>query len=295
MPGRGVPVDEAVRRVAATLGAPVRLVSAPVVHHERCVLEVELPDGPTAFAKADLDIHRSDREARVLEAAGRAGVPVPTVLARSAGPPAILVLSDVGGRWLAPTDPAPAWAATGGALRALHRVTVPGLPMFGGGDDWGGGLMAVLDRWGPAARDGGVDAASVGRVRRAIERDGGRSPGPAPPPVTLHGDCAPIHVRTAHRGGGDWRVLGLLDLGDTCRGDALWDLTVLTLRSPERLPDVLAGYGADHALRNRARRQVPAYRALRLVAEAGWLVEHGFDPARAAADAHSAVAGLDQA
>jgi len=107
----------------------------------------------------------------------------------------------------------------------------------------------------------------------------------APPAVTLHGDCVPIHVRLSH----DDEVVGLLDLGDACRGDPAWDLAVLTMRSPERLPAVLDGYRADSELRAWAGEAWPVYRALRLIAEVGWLAEHGFDPAEAVREATSAT------
>lgn len=312
MSDHGVPVDEVARLLATAVGGPVQVLSTPVVHHERCVLDLGLPDGSHAFAKADRDADRSRREARVLAAAGRAGVPVPRVLAQLAGPPSILLLTDVGGRWLAPNDPAPAWAATGAALRAVHDLVVPDLPGFAGRADWDDGLTAVLHRWTPAALDAGLRTAAVDGLRAAIDQLI-RGPSRAPEPATLHGDCVPVHVRLEHRdsAGGrssgqdpdiddqpsgrrpdpanTWRVVGLVDLGEVCRGDATWDLAVLTLRSPERLPDVLAGYRAGAALRARVHQVAPTYRALRLVAEVGWLAEHGFDPARVVAEARRAV------
>jgi Ser/Thr protein kinase RdoA (MazF antagonist) len=286
---RRVPVDEVARLLAPAVGGRVQVLSTPVVHHERCVLEVGLPDGSHAFAKADRDADRSAREARVLAAAGRAGVPVPRVLARLAGPPSIVLLADAGGRWLAPGDPPPAWAATGAALRTLHDLVIPDLPWFADRTDWGNGLIAVLDRWAPAARDAGLERVALAGLRAAVDRlirDAPHVPGLA----TLHGDCVPVHVRLEHPDrAGAWRVVGLVDLGEVCRGDAAWDLAVLTLRSPERLRDVLGGYRAEPALRARMEQVAPTYRALRHVAEAGWLAEHGFDPALVAAEARLAL------
>jgi Ser/Thr protein kinase RdoA (MazF antagonist) len=276
-----------VERLTALVGDRVRVVDVLVEHDERCVLEVELPGGRPAVAKCVVDPDRAHAEARVLDAAARAGVPVPRLVAVASGSPAVLVLEPVGGRWLAPDRPAPAWAATGAAVRGLHGVVVPGLPAFAGRDRWAAGLVELANHWGPRTRAAGLERHVVDTARAAADRLAGS--GPAEPRiVTLHGDCVPIHVRLD----GDDRVIGLLDLGDACRGDPAWDLAVLTMRSPERLPPVLDGYRADPGLRAWTTRTWPVYRVLRLVAEVGWLADHDFDPADAVREATSAARTL---
>jgi Ser/Thr protein kinase RdoA (MazF antagonist) len=158
-------------------------------------------------------------------------------------------------------------------LRTLHAVAVPGIHHFAGRVGWAAGLEGLVDHWGPRSRAAGLDGGIIEGARAAATRLVRTRPG-GPPLVTMHGDCVPIHVRL----NGRHDVVGLLDLGDACRGDPVWDLAVLTLRSPERLPAVLDGYEADAELRAWADRAVPTYRALRFVAEVGWLAEHGFDP-----------------
>jgi Ser/Thr protein kinase RdoA (MazF antagonist) len=275
-----------VERLTALVGDPVRVVNVLVEHDERCALEVELPGGRPAVAKCVVDRDRSDAEARVLNVAARAGVPVPRLVAVGRGSPTVLVLERVGGHWLAPDRSARAWAATGAAVRRLHGVAVPGLPGFAGRDGWAAGLGELADHWGPRACAAGLDGRVVDTARAAAGRLLGPGHDPVEPRiVTLHGDCVPIHVRLDD----DDRVLGLLDLGDACRGDPAWDLAVLTMRSPERLPAVLDGYGADRELCAWATRAWPVYRALRLVAEVGWLADHGFDPATAVTEATSAA------
>jgi Ser/Thr protein kinase RdoA (MazF antagonist) len=266
---------ELVLEVAGDLvGGPVGVVDTLVDHRERCVLEVVLGDGRGAVVKGDLDAERSEREAGVLVAAGSAGVPVPSVLTRAAGSPAVLVLERVAGGWLAPDRPDRAWQAAGAALRSLHGTLVPGLPGLAGERDWEAGVERVLAYGQDTGVAAGLPADTVATVRPRAGRlvaewaATGRD-------ATLHGDCMPIHVRLD---GAD-RVVGLLDLGDACRGDAAWDIAVLTLRSPERLPAVLDGYGADRTLRRWVERSWPVYRAVRLVAEVGWLADHGYDPA----------------
>jgi Ser/Thr protein kinase RdoA (MazF antagonist) len=273
-----------VERLTTLVGGPVRVVNALVEHDERCVIEVELPDGRPAVAKCVLDADRADVEARVLDAATRAGVPVPRLVAVGGGSPTVLVLERMGGDWLAPDRPAAAWAAAGAAIRRLHGVAVPGLPAFAGRDGWAAGLHEVADHWGPRALAAGLDRRVVDAGRGAADRLV-RSGAVEPRIVTLHGDCVPIHVRLDD----DDRVIGLLDLGDACRGDSAWDLAVLTMRSPERLSAVLDGYRADPDLRAWTARAWPVYRALRLVAEVGWLADHGFDPAGAVKEATSAT------
>lgn len=276
--------EVAVERLTALVGDPVRVVNVLVEHDERCVLEVELPGGHPAVAKCVVDRDRADAEARVLDASARAGVPVPRLVAVGGGSPTVLVLERVGGDWLAPDRPARAWAATGAAVRGLHGVAVPGLPAFAGRDGWAAGLGELADHWGARARAAGLDGRVVAAARAAAGRLL-RSRPAEPRIVTLHGDCVPIHVRLDD----DDRVVGLLDLGDACRGDPAWDLAVLTMRSPERLPAVLDGYGAAPDLRVWAARAWPVYRALRLVAEVGWLADHGFDPTAAVKESTSAA------
>jgi aminoglycoside phosphotransferase (APT) family kinase protein len=276
-----------VDRLTALSGGPVEVVKVLVNHDERCVLEVALPDGRPAVAKCVVKPDRADAEARVLEAAAGAGVPVPGLIARVAGVPPVLLLERVSGDWLSPARPARAWAATGAVIRRLHGVDIVGLAGFAGRDGWAAGLGELTDHWGPRSRAAGLDGWVVDAGRAAA--DGlGRSRQSGPPTVTLHGDCVPIHVRLSP----DDEVTGLLDLGDACRGDPAWDVAVLTMRSPERLPAVLDGYRADADLRGWVERSWSVYRALRLVAEVGWLAEHGFDPGAAIREATAAVQAL---
>lgn len=276
-----------VERLMSLFGGPVRVVDTLVDHRERCVLEVVLPDGRPAVAKCVMDPDRADREAMVLDAAAREGVAVPRLMARAPGSPPVLVLDRVAGDWLSPDRPARAWAATGAAVRRLHGVAVVGLAEFANRDGWPAGLREITTYWGPRSRAAGLDRHAVDAVRAGADRLMRSRPG-EPRSVTLHGDCVPIHVRLNH---GD-EVVGLLDLGDACRGDPAWDLAVLTMRSPERLAAVLDGYRADPELRAWAGEAWPVYRALRLVAEVGWLADHDFDPGRAISEATAAARAI---
>jgi Ser/Thr protein kinase RdoA (MazF antagonist) len=273
-------------RAGSALVGELDIQDVLVDHHERAVVEAVLDDARRVVVKGDLDAERSAHEARVLAAAAREGVPVPRVLARAPGPPALLVLDHVPGGWLAPERHDRAWAATGAVLRRLHGVSVAALHEFAGQRGWSAGLAQLIDHWAPRSRAAGLADDVVVGVRAATAclvgaRDGEPAIG------TLHGDCVPIHVRLD-----DDEVVGLLDLGDACRGDAVWDLAVLTLRSPERITAVLDGYGADEALRRWFAQAAPVYRSMRLVAEVGWLAEHGYDPSREIGEATAAAALL---
>jgi aminoglycoside phosphotransferase (APT) family kinase protein len=273
--------------VADIVGGPVRVADTLVDHHERCVLDVVLPNGLPAVVKGDLVTERSAREARVLESAAGGDVPVPVVIGRAPGPPAVLVLERVGGSWLSPDRPPGAWVATGAAVRRLHEVAVPGLGGFAGRRGWRAGLRQTAAHWTPRGRAAGLDGRVADAVRLGVDRLVRSWPG-EPGAVTLHGDCVPIHVRLND----DGVVVGLLDLGDACRGDPAWDLAVLTMRSPGRLPPVLDGYGAGPGLRAWVGEAWPVYRALRLIAEVGWLADHDFDPGGAIREATSAARSI---
>ena len=87
-------------------------------------------------------------------------------------------------------------------------------------------------------------------------------------PVFTHGDLQVAHVFVD----GD-EVTGVVDWSEACRGDALFDLAILTLGHEEHLDDVVAGYGGVVDLY-----VIRAWWSLRSLLAVRWLVEHGFDP-----------------
>src|SRR5262249_10085756 len=88
-------------------------------------------------------------------------------------------------------------------------------------------------------------------------------------PAFTHGDLHVAHVFTDGA-----EITGVLDWSEASQGDALYDLASLTLRHPEHLGDVLAGYGRDVDLD-----VIRAWWSLRSLVAVRWLAEHGFDPA----------------
>jgi aminoglycoside phosphotransferase (APT) family kinase protein len=150
------------------------------------------------------------------------------------------------------------WAAAGAAARMLHDAPLP--PWRSRKlDDVASDLDGECD-WLVAAGVLPVDL--VTRNRRIAEA--ALRPWT---PVFMHGDLQVAHVFLD-----DDEVTGVLDWSEAGRGDALFDLAVLTLGHEEHLGDVVAGYGADVDLE-----VIHGWWSLRSLRAIRWLIEHGFD------------------
>lgn len=228
-------------------------VEVVVAHDERATLRVG-----DVFLKIDADQAGTDVE---VEAMALAPVPTPEVLWRE---PPVLALAALPGTALGrlgepSTASAAAWASAGAAARALHDAPLP--PWPGRGLDE---LAAQLDdacAW--LVRNGVLPTDVVRRNRRVAEAV--LRPWT---PVFVHGDLQVAHVFTD----GD-QVTGVVDWSEAGRGDALFDLAVLTLGHHEHLADVVSGYGTDVDLD-----VIRAWWSFRCLRSIRWLVEHGFDP-----------------
>jgi aminoglycoside phosphotransferase len=231
----------------------VEEVKVVVAHNERATLRVG-----EVFLKVDADQTNIDVE---VEAMAMAPIPTPQVLWRK---PPVLALAALPGAALGrlgePSNASSAaWAAAGAAVRMLHDAPLP---------PWSGQsveeIAAHLDgEWEWLITDGVLPADLVTRNRRIAEA--ALRPWT---PVFTHGDLQVDHVFIDGA-----EVTGVLDWSEASRGDALWDLATLTLGHPERLGDVIAGYGTDVDLD-----VIRAWWSLRSLRGARWLIEHGFDP-----------------
>jgi aminoglycoside phosphotransferase (APT) family kinase protein len=228
-------------------------VEVVVAHHERVTLRVG-----DVFLKIDADQTRTDVE---VEAMTRAPVPTPAILWRK---PPVLALAALPGTALGrlgepSTASSAAWAAAGAAARRLHDAPLP--PWSGRSLDE---FAAQLDgecEW-LVAHD--VLPTDVVRRNRRVAEAALRPWTPA----FVHGDLQVAHVFVDGE-----EVTGVLDWSEACRGDALFDLAVLTLGHQEHLGDVVAGHGTDVDLD--VIRGWWSFKNLRAIR---WLVEHGFDP-----------------
>ena len=229
-------------------------VEIVVAHRARATLRVG-----DVFLKVDADQANIDVE---VEAMAVAPVPTPEVLWRQ---PHVLALAAVPGKALGRLgEPswasAGAWVAAGAAVRRLHEAPLP--PWSGRSLD---GVAAELAReceW--LVANGVLPADLVARNREVAEAV--LRPWE---PVFAHGDLQLSHVFVEGE-----VVTGVIDWSEAARGDALFDLAVLTLGHEEHLGDVVAGYGAEVDLD-----VIRGWWSWRSLSGIRWLAEHGFDPA----------------
>ncbi len=231
----------------------VEKVEVVVAHEERATLRVG-----DVFLKIDGDQTRTDVE---VEAMAIAPLPTPEVLWRK---PPVLALAAVRGTALGHLgDPSPAspaaWAAAGAAARTLHDAPLP--PWPGRSLDELAAHLAGECEW-LIAKDV-LPADVVTRNRRLAET--ALRPWT---PVFIHGDLQADHVFVDGDG-----VTGVIDWSDAAQGDALCDLAILTLGHPDKLDDVVAGYGTDVD-----RDLIRAWCSWRCLVAVRWLAEHGFGP-----------------
>ncbi|HEX5013201.1 MAG TPA: phosphotransferase [Candidatus Limnocylindrales bacterium] len=224
-----------------------------VAHRERATLRLG-----DVFLKIDADQTRTDVE---VEAMAMAPIPTPTVLWRK--PPVLALAALPGtplGRLGEPSNAsAAAWAAAGATARMLHDAPLPPWP-GGSADELALRLDAECER---LVTDGRLPVDLVARNREIA----GAALRPWTP-VFTHGDLQVDHVFVD----GD-EITGVIDWSEASRGDALYDLAVLTLGHSERLDDVVAGYGTDVD-----RDVIRAWWSWRSLVGVRWLVEQGFDP-----------------
>jgi aminoglycoside phosphotransferase (APT) family kinase protein len=228
-------------------------VEVVVAHNERATLRVG-----DVFLKIDADQARTAVE---VEAMTLAPIPTPEVLWRQ---PPVLALAALPGKALGhlgdPSTASPAaWVAAGAAVRRLHDAPLPPWP----GTSVDELALRLADECEWLVTNGVLPTDVVSRNREIAEA--ALRPWT---PVFTHGDLQIDHVFVDRD-----EITGVIDWSDAGRGDALFDLAVLTLGHEQHLGDVLVGYGSDVDLD-----VVRAWWSLRSLVAARWLIEHGFDP-----------------
>ncbi|GAB3924010.1 phosphotransferase [Kribbella albertanoniae] len=229
-------LTEASTYAAAVLG-PIESVEAVQGFVGNETFRIHAASGATAYLKSGAAIAT---EARAIEQAHAVGVPAPEILATSHGQPPYLIMAEVAGT---PSDDPGVLIQAVHALRRLHEIRDADA-------DWAGTLTPLITDLGKLAGVLPDDLADRLRVTMppfiAEVAD--------VPASLLHGD---LHAR--HLYAVDGKLTAILDWGDACYGDPLYDLARLTITAaPET---VLTAYGLDpreHVLQ----RALSAYRIL---------------------------------
>lgn len=265
-------IEQAMDRLECLWGQRPSVIAIRSDHEERAVFEAWSPGG-RVVVKTDVQGLRLRRELAGLIAAAGAGIPVPQVVHSDANPPTLLVLELIEGAPLEAGIGDQAWREAGRWLALLHSLEPPSdLSEMGSPDRtwrehfvwWAGHECGILRHQGSLA------PATVERMHSALT--GGFATMSEPELTVLHGDCQEVHFLVRP----DLGIAGIVDFGDACRGDPVWDLAVLAIRSPERLSDLLVGYAPESDLNERIHQLLPAYQLMRYVGSARWLNEHGF-------------------
>jgi Ser/Thr protein kinase RdoA (MazF antagonist) len=231
----------------------VDVIEVVVAHSERTTLRVG-----DVFLKIDAVRTRIEVE---VEAMALTPIPTPEILWHK---PPVLALAVLPGTALGllgepSTASSAAWRAAGAAVRRLHDAPLP--PWPGRGLDE---IASELDRECEWLIANGVLPTDLVRRNREVAEAALRPWAP----VFIHGDLQITHVFVD----GD-ELTGVLDWSEAARGDAMFDLAILTLGHEERLDDLLAGYGTDVDLD-----VIRGWWSLRSLQASRWLIQHGFDP-----------------
>jgi aminoglycoside phosphotransferase (APT) family kinase protein len=253
--------------IEALLGAPADDAQTLLDYGYRAAWKVSAR-GDWFIVKADMRDGFQEAEVEAQLHAGRAGVPVPEILASTARPVPAVAMRWVEGVPLQSCRRMEAWREAGRVLRLAHGATV----LRSRNVPWG----ELVQRW--LAQDipylvnhrglAGSDADAV--LRCAEELCASLNEQAL---VWLHGDCQAAHFlvdATADR------VSAVIDWGDAQEGDSALDFAILSLFEDDVLPHILDGYEAPLEFREHLAATLPLYRALRGAAAARWLDEHGY-------------------
>ena len=238
----------------------------PVWFTGRRAIFLQAEPAPPLFIKVYQQASQLEREVAVMRRASEADIPVAPLVSFVAGPPAVLITEQVAGVPLSSVFP----GAAKGAGRILRRFHALGAapPFAGGGRRW----SAFIRSW--AEREI-VESLARGALppgeASALQRHYSQL---APvldqrPCALILGDCQTDHVLVDPT---TQEVRAILDFVDTQPGDPLVDVAVLTLWDAALTAPVLRGYGEDI---EEAAALLPAYRLLRHLGAANWLVRHG--------------------
>lgn len=257
-------VTAAVEAITSELQLDPEVLSVPVDHSDRAVAVIAAPD--LLVAKVDTSFDRVVNERRALRQLADA-LPVPKVLFATEESPWVTGLSFQRGEPIDRCDDPDAWRTAGRHLRTIHETTTAEWARHPSHPD--SAMQWVEDIGDAAAADGPLSESAIKEFRRVA-----RSRFVADcEPTAVHGDFSTQHVLVAESMASGSIVTGLIDLGDAGVGDPAYDIATLTLWHPDRVDDVVAGYGVPVA-----QERLDFYRLVRLAAGAQWLHDFEFDP-----------------
>jgi len=258
------PLLHAAEKALAALGRDAGGLRVVWSTRERAIFLQEDP-APPLYIKVYQQVAQLAHEVATMERAAAAGIPVATRLAFSTDPPAVLITERVGG---VPLTSACSLAAeeAGRLLRRFHSLGAS--PPFVDGQR----------NWSVFIRDWADREIATMVERRTIRSDDGQrlhrhfaaldTVLSARPCVLIHADLQAEHVLIDPVA---QRVTAFLDFVDSQPGDPLVDIAVLTLWDSDLAVPLLAGYGA---VENADAALLPAYRLLRHLGAANWLMTH---------------------
>ncbi|WP_405058776.1 aminoglycoside phosphotransferase family protein [Kribbella sp. NBC_01505] len=209
---------EASEYAAAVLG-PIESVEPVQGFVGNQTFRLRAVDGTVAYLKTGATIAA---ESHAIEQAATVGVAVPEILTTSLGTPPYLILAEVAGT---PSDDPDVLVQAVQALRRLHGL-------HNAEADWAGTLTPLIDEL--EKLESVIPDELADRLRATM-----------PPfiaevadvrPALLHGD-----VHTRHLYAVDGKLTAILDWGDACYGDPLYDLARLTITADPSI--VLGAYG----------------------------------------------------
>ncbi len=262
--------EPSLAQIERLTGARASKVTALANHDYRSAWRAET-DGGVFVVKRDTRPGFQQREYDVQVYAASIGLAVPPVMGYE--------VEDAGGamamRWMPGAQvhktPTPAfYAEIGRALAKLHAgrgypdvpvSAIPAAGLEGSISPWLEYLL-VRERLDRSVAD---KVLAFAREHEPLAA--------AAPTSLLHGDCQSAHflvdVATTS-------ITAIIDWADACEGDPAQDIGLICLFYPERIDDLLDGYGGDPVERARIRAIVPFYMAHRGAAAAEWMDAHGF-------------------
>ncbi len=233
------------------------------------IAKLETENGPIVLKASTIPNHVSQWDAKNCILLGKAGLPVPAVLADGEDPLSFAFLSWIEGEPLAANSPVKAQIEAGRLLNQIHHL--PNRPKYDreySYDSWmEGWLNVAMTYW---SQQDGVTTRMVDDVWSGFNH--------IRPLLATRGthfylqDGRPDHFMVL-----DGKINGMIDLHDCQPGDGAMDIAVLGLVDQSLLENALVGYAADAEELAALDQLIPFYLFLRRLAAAEYHATIGGD------------------